>query len=129
MSKGKKFQEWDRMFSQSELTEERVKWLFTGTVEDRMGHTQWPHAVMSHAQRDIQIAVYELPSSVGWQRFRVSMKGCTTSEKLHMLLARRAFYDSAHPEHTIETIRIDNYLGALIRGGQLSNDGELAVIK
>ena len=69
-----------------------------------------------------------------WQRFRVSMKGKSTAEKLDMLEEyyeqqrvlgyraeypndRREFLDDRHYEDV--KIRIDNYIKALCRGGQL----------
>lgn len=58
-----------------------------------------------------------------WQEFRVSMKGKTTREKLDMLCA---YYDSmmddsdlADEEILHVVIRVDNYIKALCRGGQL----------
>jgi hypothetical protein len=57
----------------------------------------------------------------GWQRFRVSMKGRPTHEKLEML---RDYYNravdadlSVHMENV--RIRVDNYIKALCRGGLL----------
>ena len=55
-----------------------------------------------------------------WQRFRLSMKGKATSEKLDML---HRYYQTAidYPEDDIDdvVIRVDNYIKALCRGGQL----------
>lgn len=64
-----------------------------------------------------------------WQRFRVSMKGQSTLKKLNML--RRYYYShdggassfgmtlSEKIEQANVRIRVDNYLKALCRGGQL----------
>jgi hypothetical protein len=77
-----------------------------------------------------------------WQKFRLSLKGKSTSDKISML---EGYYDNAvdaldeHPdkdnEHEFENIkiRIDNYIKALCRGGQLEagmtfdhfNDGSI----
>ena len=58
-----------------------------------------------------------------WQEFRVSLKGLSTRQKLDKLAAYYSEYhkpSSSDPEweETVE-IRIDNYLKALARGGQL----------
>jgi hypothetical protein len=64
-----------------------------------------------------------------WQKFRVSMKGKTTEVKLVML---DAYWGSQHSIHAVcwigfaedlnscdICIRVDNYIKALCRGGQL----------
>jgi len=56
-----------------------------------------------------------------WQKFRLSMKGVSTFDKLTML---EGYYDNAvdtDDEVEVEDvkIRIDNYIKALCRGGQL----------
>jgi len=61
-----------------------------------------------------------------WQKFRVSMKGHTTQTKLDML----CWYVNEEGEHNHDgdhfdtaacdvCIRVDNYIKALCRGGQL----------
>jgi hypothetical protein len=55
-----------------------------------------------------------------WQRFRVSMKGKSTHEKLDML---KRYYTThsvggQFPSDDVK-IRVDNYIKALCRGGQL----------
>jgi len=55
-----------------------------------------------------------------WQKFRVSMKGKSTREKLDML--REYYYApgaSTRPTDEDVAIRVDNYIKALCRGGQL----------
>ncbi len=61
-----------------------------------------------------------------WQAFRISMKGKTTETKLVMLRTYwYRYHDSYEPavdeasEFCPECIRVDNYLKALCRGGQL----------
>lgn len=73
---------------------------------------------MLYAER-VQLAVRNDP----WQRFRVSLKGTTTEHKLERLMN---YWDSRHAdmERRMEyectvCIRVDNYLKALCRGGQL----------
>ena len=83
----------------------------------RQGRTQW--------SRRIARAV----DDENWQLFRVSMKGESTTEKLRML---EKYFDEAHEaaqalptrERQIQEtedvrIRVDNYIKALSRGGQL----------
>lgn len=70
----------------------------------------------------------------GWQKFRISMKGCSTTLKLNMLQAyyvdhyvRAPDPDTVPPDQwealklELEDVRIrvDNYIKALSRGGQL----------
>jgi hypothetical protein len=67
--------------------------------------------------------IAEAVDNEAWQRFRVSMKGKSTSEKLDML---EAYYDNQVDENNLVAddiedvkLRIDNYIKALCRGGQL----------
>jgi hypothetical protein len=71
--------------------------------------------------------IAEAVDDEGWQRFRVSMKGKPTEEKLSML---RSYYNRAvdadlelHLEKV--KIRVDNYIKALCRGGQLKAGASL----
>lgn len=50
-----------------------------------------------------------------WQKFRLSLKGKTTQEKLEAL----GMYYARSEDRESDYIRIDNYLKALARGGQL----------
>lgn len=63
-----------------------------------------------------------------WQKFRLSMKGKLTDEKLQMLEEYMQQTDHTHPldsvtpydlVHCDVCIRVDNYIKALCRGGQL----------
>ena len=67
-----------------------------------------------------------------WQYFRAGLKGVNTSEKLARL---RNYYEACSHAHYPDTsvddncdvcIRIDNYIKALCRGGQLKSDESLA---
>jgi hypothetical protein len=67
-----------------------------------------------------------------WQKFRVSLKGQSTRDKLQKLREYYndeghgcAFYEP-HPENCDVCIRVDNYLKALARGGQLVSGVTLA---
>lgn len=59
-----------------------------------------------------------------WQRIRVSMKGMSTSDKLTTL---EEYWNTprmiiGHTEREARRVRVINYLTALKRGGQLSNE-------
>lgn len=81
-----------------------------------------------YAATAIRHAVYKADGFEGWQEFRVSLKGLSTKEKLFCL----EWWYEGHVT-TVETgrvvnlIRVNNYLGALKRGGFLNK--ELQVVK
>ena len=70
--------------------------------------------------------VRDAVNDADWQKFRLSMKGKSTEEKLDML---EQYYDEKatalgdcnirNEEWDNVKIRIDNYIKALCRGGQL----------
>jgi hypothetical protein len=79
-----------------------------------------PKQGMSATSRRIAEAV----DNEEWQKFRVSMKGIPTSDKLDKL---REYHDGLNDnedtsdEETVHAaIRVDNYLKALARGGQIA---------
>jgi hypothetical protein len=78
----------------------------------------WKYKV--HSQSEVQIAVYHAEDASDWQFFRVGLKGLATDAKLYCL----AWYYAQEGSIT-RRIRIDNYLGALIRGGQLNDKLEI----
>lgn len=67
---------------------------------------------------DVHRAVYHSANAERWQKFRVSLKGLSTREKLYCL----ADYWKHCSRCFTNEIRVNNYIGALIRGGQLSSD-------
>jgi hypothetical protein len=98
---------------------------------------RWPFVsdfTEDYDNHDIRHAVYLAGEAETWQQFRVSLKGLSTKEKLYCLMwywgvhvtpgagAHRSLYAWKN-----EKIRVNNYLGALKRGGQL--DSNLHVIK
>lgn len=85
---------------------------------------KWPHAVEKWTNDQVRFAVYLAPSADEWQQFRVSLKGQSTAMKLARLDLRylASQHTSFEGDKLLEKIRIDNYLGALVRGGQLSID-------
>lgn len=97
--------------------------------EDIERCTEWDEATFGAytivEQVKVQWAVYEHPTAEEWQKFRVSLKGLSTKEKLYCLAWRLAQYNKAEAIYRLELIRVNNYLGALIRGGQLNANLEV----
>jgi hypothetical protein len=82
-----------------------------------------------YSRATIAYAVYEAPGAEAWQKFRVSLKGLSTKEKIfclawywdtHVAPGAGAYLSADLWQH--EIIRVNNYLGALKRGGQLDQD-------
>jgi hypothetical protein len=129
----KKFKEWEKRFSSKELNAEALRWIKRYIELERMGTTfgpitKWDLCVNSWTQGEIQYAVYYAPDVADWQRFRVAMKGQKTVDKIKMLRAYfvdRVFYCSTTEQMKIDGCRIDNYIGALRRGGQLNEKMEV----
>lgn len=123
----KPFKQWEKRFSKAELIKERESWLpediMPGLV--KAFEKEWPHTTTQQPQSYVQYCVYDAADAVDWQRFRCCLKGMTTPEKLYCLDA----YGKAYFVHNQDwanrkkyKCRIDNYIGALVRGGQLSTD-------
>lgn len=81
----------------------------------------WPYKVGSYSNAQIREAVYFASGAEEWQQFRVSLKGFNTHEKLARLYFRRGHFMKTQLQD-LEVLRIDNYLGALVRGGQLDTN-------
>lgn len=93
--------------------------------EDINNITKWDESLCAYvvyAQSDVQQAVYYAADAEEWQKFRVSLKGLSTQEKLFCLAY---LWDSCGDKKDIMRVRICNYLGALIRGGQLNDKLEI----
>lgn len=90
----------------------------------------WNLPVDSWSIAFVRNAVYEATGFEEWQKFRVSLKGQSTQVKLYRLRKRwyamRTQFESDSAQLDVEKCRIDNYIGALKRGGQLD---ECLVIK
>ena|ERR1700748_527465 len=71
-----------------------------------------------HSRESIRAAVYRAPGADEWQFFRVGLHDIDTKQKLYCL----AWYYSQDTKDYLRRVRIDNYLGALIRGGILDNN-------
>jgi hypothetical protein len=102
---------------------------------DECDHWPWmKHFTEEYSISTIRFAVYEAPGAEEWQQFRVSLKGLTTREKIYALLwyweihvAPGAGASISVEAWSREIIRVNNYLGALKRGGQLGST--LRVVK
>jgi hypothetical protein len=77
---------------------------------------KWPFEVSYIQASEIAPAI----NNAEWQAFRISLKGISTPQKL-IRLAQWPRRERA------DVVRIDNYINALKRGGQLNMD--LEVIK
>lgn len=79
-----------------------------------MNTIRTPRLGLSATSRRIAQAV----DDEGWQEFRLSLKGISTQDKLQKLVG----YYNAGKLLTDDTvyIRVDNYLKALARGGQIA---------
>lgn len=60
-----------------------------------------------------------------WQAFRRSMKGVSTETKLDMLEDYVRTHEANGTYNDVEKCRVDNYINALKRGGQLTIDGKV----
>lgn len=119
----KEFKDFDRIYRE-----------FTNTILEKDIYagdeeyvTRWQHVVHKHSPDDVRHAVYNSRTSDNWQKFRVSLKGQSTKLKLYRMghrFARMLQNDDAH-EQSLERVRIDNYIGALRRGGQLDKEGNI----
>jgi len=76
-----------------------------------------------HDARGIRNAVYFSPGAREWQFFRVGLHDLETRKKLYCL----AWYFSQEPKNYLRRIRVDNYLGALVRARVL--DESLKILK
>lgn len=86
----------------------------------------WPHPVTSLLVSEIAEAV----SDPKWQKFRRSLKGKSTSDKLSEL----NWYRSTHmgADATLPRkyqVQIDNYINALKRGGQLDREAYIPGVR
>jgi superfamily II DNA helicase RecQ len=107
-----------------------------GELQERIEKcTFWPYLnrfTEAYSREEIHYAVYTHAHAKDWQKFRVSLKGLNTKEKLYCL---GWYWDenvspwliNMPPFVKLHIIRVNNYLGALKRAGCL--DQQLHVIK
>jgi hypothetical protein len=118
-----KFKDFDKKFSKDQIDACRQRWLYSGSSHaERQSYTEWPLPVLRWAQWQVQEVVYLADDHEEWQLFRVSMKGLSTSEKLYMLHNRYITLDLDNNQNWVDHCRIDNYISALVRGGQLDSN-------
>lgn len=125
MTVEKRFKHFDRKFKEYMRTDgdETPELLARAKKIDR-----WEQDVHVWPQHKVQHAVYDAPDAEQWQKFRVSLKGQSTRVKLARLRQRHIdILDARDSQYEIEKIRIDNYIGSLVRGGQL--DDKYRVVK
>lgn len=127
------FKLFDKKFAKEKRTHAFLRRLSDAEGISRMAHLKrrggWPFAFRIWDQAFVQECVYKLEDHEDWQLFRYSLKGLTTYQKLTMLW----IYGISHtlPDGSgcdvVAQCRIDNYIGALKRGGQLGS--KLEVLK
>ena len=87
----------------------------------------WPYPVQHTAREEIQEAI----ADPYWQQVRLSMKGISTSDKLivcrNYMREQEAKAKTDHARRMI-VVRIDNYINALLRGGQLIEQGGKIIV-
>jgi hypothetical protein len=131
----KEFLDWNNKFSKAQLAAKRKEfgvreadtdyWIGVGE------YNGWGRQIQSWSAAEIRLAVYFEEDAAEWQCFRVALKGLSTQQKLHMLDVRYNQYvgfgsaDVSDEKRRREHCRIDNYLGALVRGGQLTVEYKL----
>lgn len=126
----REFKDFDKKYKH--LAGTALKWIesFGGRIakEDIEQCDHWPFMAEfteAYDHHQIRYACYEQPgASLVWQQFRVRLKGLSTKEKLYALGWFKTTNDYFEPN---DIIRVNNYLGALKRGGQL--DQHLRVVK
>lgn len=78
---------------------------------------KWPYKVESWSMPEI----LEATKSEHWQKFRKSLKGLSTRQKLLLLEEYQMCQEGMSDEDVeLRLIRVDNYINALKRGGQLN---------
>lgn len=116
---GGKFKEYDKKYACFRRTDSMESIADQFYAKKTIG---WNGDVLQWNQDLVQYAVYEAPGFERWQQFRVSLKGQSTGMKLLRLqryLVEKLTCSAKQIEY--ERCRVDNYIGALIRGGQLDN--------
>jgi hypothetical protein len=86
--------------------------------------------VRAYSHDTVAYAVYQAEGFLEWQRFRVSMKTLSTRERIFALCWywEQKRYQNNVAQVRIEAVRINNYVGSLIRAGMIQS-GTLKVLK
>lgn len=118
----KEFKDFDKEFAMFKRTlmfwEEKIQQPWPELAAFSHQFDSWKMPVESWTQEQVKTAVYECADSLEWQKFRVSLKGFSTREKL----VRLAYYRQYKGLYNQVKCRVDNYIGALVRGGCLKPD-------
>lgn len=135
----KEFKEFDKRFAKLAGTALKTIESLGGKIarEDIQASDHWPWMDAfeeGYTRGSIAHAVYTSPDALEWQKFRVSLKGLNTYEKMYALLWYWDTHVAPGPGAHLNTevyrrfvIRVNNYLGALKRSGHLNQ--ELRVVK
>jgi len=124
----KEFKDFDRKYAGSQGTV--LKPLTASQLRIAANIVRWGPPMRSWSAEQIRTAVYDSFDAEEWQKFRVALKGLSTQHKLFRLLQ----YYSEHGQHDSVTgvvipehiqCRVDNYVNALKRGGQLDSEGNI----
>lgn len=99
-------------------------------VELARNITQWRHMdeLVKASHGEIAYAVYTAAGAEGWQMFRVSLQGMSTSMKLARLAYRWHTYVKCGFDDTtdaLERCRINNYIDSMKRSGLLDLEGRI----
>ena len=114
----KEFKEYDKMFKTGKDSD-----LSQVELEEAKKITKWEFMVQHHTMQTVREAVYLMEDHMDWQEFRVSLKGQSTHVKLYRLAKRYRVAQKLGIWQDI--VRVDNYIGALKRGGQLNMNLEI----
>lgn len=120
----KRFKEYDKKYKEYEATffdYEGLSWNTVHTITDEIKGWEWP--IDSYTVEYTEFAVYHAATHEDWQKFRVSLKGCSTQLKI-LRLEKRLFRANALEciaEEKLEHCRIANYIRALRRVGILNS--------
>lgn len=120
----KQFKNYDREFKSAKITHpEQIRQLEMDAEDPAYDAWPFPMPVLAANGREVDEAVYGVDCR-DWQKFRVSLKGLPTRVKI-MRLTRRWIVNEQHRtslslrEYCVEQVRMQNYIGALRRGGLL----------
>lgn len=121
----KKFEEYNLKYKHLARVDEQEEPHIQDLARDM---DKWPERVTIYPMSEIVYAVYMAPDHEEWQQFRASLKGQSTKMKLARLWlylqSERCKAESIRSRNLCE-IRVSNYLGALVRGGQLNTKYEV----
>lgn len=112
ISSSKRFKEYDKLFANYRNPPTEAE------LVEAKDYTCWNWVRKAWSPQEVHHAVYEAYDFLDWQKFRVGLKGCPTNVKL--LRLNNYLQEAATGELIVRRCRVDNYIGALVRGGILS---------